>query len=206
LLSSKDYPALTMFEASTRLLNDGAKALLITIQQHAQRTLHTIETATAKVDCEDLLGNMTTALGDENNLVAQYDEAANKRRNRTIERAKEEAEDAGEAYEGVSFTEQSVSEKDGNPFLSYRWKSASGATGEGVILREAELVDEDSDNTLPVPVYFDAVGALDHWKTTTEFDALKIEIKGAIRSNSRSCKATPCAQAFHSAVKLRMYC
>lgn len=159
LLSSKDYPALDIFEARTRLLADGEKAVLITDAQLAERQSATLA---SELDLDLLELELAGALADEHNLAARFDEQANRRRERGIRRAREEAEDEGGAWSGVAFKSLAVSPKDGNPCVVFAFTTAAGVF-EGLVLREAERVNEDSG--VPHTVYFDAAQALEHFRS-----------------------------------------
>ena len=169
LLSSKEYPALDIFEAYTLLLNKGEKALLLTRDALEQRQAVPL---TDDLDLEMLQGTLLEALSDANNLVAKHDEAMNKKRRRAISRAKEEADDAGEAYAGVEFTDLAVNKKDGNPFIYYAWKTGS-ASGTGRILREVSTTDTAGRD---VTQYLTAEEALAAFVASADFKALEFAI------------------------------
>jgi len=166
LLSSKDYPALDIFEARTRLLDEGEKVALVTDAQLAERQSVTL---TGEMDLDLLELELMGALADEHNLVARFDADANRRRERGVRRAREEAEDEGGAYSGVAFKPLAVSPKDGNPFVEFVFRAA-GNVVSGRVLRETEVLDEDSGRLRPV--YFDAEQAVAHLKTQPQWAAL----------------------------------
>lgn len=138
-LSSKEYPAQDIFEAFTKLNAKGTKALLITEKAISEALQSDLE---SELDLEMLEEQLAHMLDASNNLVAKFDEGANKKRNRVIETAKMEAEDAGDTFSGVEFKELHVSPADGNPFL-YVVANLGGTVKEGYILLEEETtVDE----------------------------------------------------------------
>jgi hypothetical protein len=166
LLSSKEYPSLGMFEAYTLLLERGAKVALITEEQLKARQVFEVA---SELDLDLLDSVLEDVLGDDHNLVAQYDDTINKKRMRGIERAKQEAEDSDDTYSGVAFKDLAVSKKDGNPLVLYSFRTAAGVH-QGLIRREAELVDQDSGH---INVhYFPAAGAVLEFKRSAAYRAL----------------------------------
>jgi hypothetical protein len=165
LLSSKEYPALDMLECFTQLQDAGSYVMMLTRQQLDARQSFTLS---SELDLEILTSAFEAALDDSGNLTARHDAAMNKKRSRGVARAKEEAEDSGEAYSGVPFKEVTVSKKDGNPFIHYAWAGADGVAHEGSILREA-IVQGDK---MPIRVYFTAAEALEHFTASAEYRAL----------------------------------
>lgn len=150
LMSSREYPALSLPECYARLINKGEQALLLAydaVSNCKSVTLMGLDSA------PDLEAGILGVLDDSHNLVAQFDEATNKKRQRAIARAREDADADGQAYEGVAFKEVSVSKKDGNPFCLVAWVSESGKSGRFYVLREAET---ENDEGHPVTAYFTA--------------------------------------------------
>ncbi len=170
LMSSKDYPALDMLEAYTHLLHRGEQVALVTAEQLQATEFLDLE---SELDLEMMGAAMLDLLDDSRNLAARFDADANKRRRRGIERAKEEAEDAEEAFTGVQFKEVQVSKKDGNPLvvLSYR-AEGSKDTQTLLVLREAELVNEDYDDGRTFIKYFSPQEAVDHLVSTPAYRSL----------------------------------
>lgn len=164
MMSSKEYPALEIKEYYTRLINKGQHVLLVSPAQLAAKQSHTLE---SEFDLELLTMTWQEALGDENNLVAKFDEDINKARKRSLQRAREDAEDANENFEGPEFAELAVSKKDGNPFIHLSWHDEAGHHFAGV-MREGEEVNDDGKL---VTVYYSPEEAI------TAF------------MNSRACKA-----------------
>lgn len=168
LLSSKEYPALELLDGYTLLRQKGALLVLVT---EAQLAAHSKAEMTGDLDWDLLAMELEAALGDEYNLVAKFDEATNRRRMRGIERAKQEAEDADEAYGGVEFKELAVSKKDGNACIVYAWTSSSGAKAAGVLMRQA---DAEIDGRV-VTRYFSAAEAMAAFGESGEFAQLQKE-------------------------------
>lgn len=135
--STRDYQALSTFYAYSLLIEQGAKVLLLSEAQLLAREVLELESA---LDLDLLEASLAQAMGDEQNLVRRHDEAVNRRRKRTIEAAKAEAEDQGEAYAGVDHAELATSVKDGNAFVLWAWQSA-GDKDSALLLRE-HLVTE----------------------------------------------------------------
>ncbi|KWU24787.1 hypothetical protein [Burkholderia cenocepacia] len=162
MLSSKDYPALTIVEGFTRLIDKCEKVLVVTAEQLAA---HQTIPMTSDMDWEMALMSMEGLLGEDQNLVSQYDEAINKKRKRRIEDAKRDAEDAEEKYEGVEFIELGTSKKDGNPFIQYAFQVDGGAVRAGRIMREFATRDE---NDRDVTEYVDVAGALAHFAESAD--------------------------------------
>lgn len=165
LLSSKEYPALDMFEAFTLLEERGERALVLSAEQLAAKQQFAL---TSELDLEILQGAFEEALADQLNCAARFDEAMNRKRKRGIDHAKEAAEDDGEKYSGVDFKEVGVSKKDGNPFIYYAWKGADGVVKSGTILREAIVQGEK----MPVMAYFDAKEAVERFVDSKAYKAL----------------------------------
>lgn len=167
LLSSKEYPALDMFEAFTHLQGRGAQVLLLTPAQLAAKQQFAL---TSELDLEILQGEFEAALDHGHNLVSRFDEAMNRKRKRAIDNAQGEAEENGEDYAGVQFKEVGVSPKDGNPFIRFAWRVKGEQTiHTGNILREGLTLD---DNDREVTVYFDAKQALERFTASAEYRKL----------------------------------
>ena len=120
-LSTRDHPALKMYEAYARLAHNGTYIYTITHEQLENFKSYSI----ASVEDIDLLGMDCLMDMSMSNLVSEFDEDMNKKRKRAISRAKEEAEDNGDKYDGVEFAELTRSPKDGNPFFFFALKSGS---------------------------------------------------------------------------------
>lgn len=118
-LSTRDHPALNIRECYAKLAHNGTYIYSISQSELEAFKCYTISTADdiemLQMDC---LMDMTMS-----NLISIHDEDMNKKRKRAISRAKEEAEDNGEKYDGVEFVELKNSVKDGNPFLFFAVKS-----------------------------------------------------------------------------------
>lgn len=140
-LSSKEYPALHMVGAFTRLDSDGELIQLVTPDQLKAKQHVVLDT---DEDLAALVAKLTDALGNEYNLVAKYDAHSNKKRSRGIARAEEEAKDADNEYEGVVFKEITVSPKDGNSLVLFAYRVGAGEMQSGVIQRQ--LVDVESEH------------------------------------------------------------
>jgi hypothetical protein len=155
LLSSKEYPALDMFGAYTKLINNGAQVLILRPEQVKSVQVIQLE---SEFDLEILSGALEEALSDSLNLVACFDVDTNKRRSRGVSRAKEEADDSGEPYGGVSYKELAVSKKDGNPFVLLSWQIGE-KTCSAVLVREAEVTEDDR----VVTKYYTPTEAVEHF-------------------------------------------
>jgi hypothetical protein len=169
-LSTKEYPALAMFEAYTLLQEKGSILWMLTNAQLAERKVAELS---SDLDWDLLALDLEAALGDEHNLVAPHDEAMNKKRMRGVERAKQEAEDNDDTYTGVAFKEVSVSPKDGNPFVYFSWAAADGSVHTGALVRQAEVLD-DADR--PVTRYMSAAEAMTHFAASKDFKPLADEL------------------------------
>lgn len=170
LMSSKDYPALDMLDVFTHLLNRGEQAALLTQAQLKATDKLALE---SELDLEMLTAAMVELLADSHNLVARFDADANKKRRRGIERAKEEAEDAGEAFSGVQFKEVAVSKKDGNPMVLLSYRIAGSPDIQTLhVLREAELVNEDYDDGRTFTKYFTAEEAVEAFTRSKPYQQL----------------------------------
>jgi len=142
-LSSKDHPALEMFEAYTLLRGNGSQVWLLTEKGLAERKKVSM---TAELDLDLLLVAVKDALSDEANMVAKFDVEVNKKRERLIRRAKEDAEaaeDDGEPpYSGAEYAPLAVSKKDGNPFVLFCWTANGAEPKMGAVTREREVQEE----------------------------------------------------------------
>lgn len=157
LLSSKDYPALHLMEAFTLLRNKGEQVWLITDQQLAKKNKQVMSD---ELDFDLVLSTIETLLSDEFNLVKSYDTDINRKRKRGIERAREEAEDTGDTYNGVAFNELAVSKKDGNPFVAFCYQIEGAGVKGGAVLREVEAVDESRDDGRTTVTYLSPAEAM----------------------------------------------
>lgn len=153
-LSSREYPALEMTECYARLMNKGEQVLLLTEGALQSPTALVLMGEDAPTEFETAVQGL---LSDEHNMVCQHDAVINKKRERALTRAREDAEADGGSYSGADFKEAAASKKDGNPFCICVWKSDSGATGHFYVLREAETT---SDGGLPVTTYYTAEEAV----------------------------------------------
>jgi hypothetical protein len=138
-LSTKEYPALQMFEGYTRLFDKGGKVMVITEQQLGNR--QSLE-MTSDLEWEILLAAFGEFLSDSCNLVVAADADVNKKRSRAIVAAQTQAEDDQENYDGVPFKELAVSKKDGNPFVLLRWQIAGEPARDESLLREFQVTDD----------------------------------------------------------------
>lgn len=144
-----------IFPAFTRLGENGEQLLLLTAAQlRARKRMRLRDEAQYRT----LMSDWCALLLDEHNLVAEFDTAANKKRRLAITLAKTtaeaQAEDGGDPYAGVEFSELKVSKKDGNPFIYFVWRVGNEAPQEAMLLREAEGVSETTDR--PVTEYLEA--------------------------------------------------
>lgn len=170
-LSTRDYPALDILEGFATLLNRGEQVVIITNQQLKAVQKMTLE---SELDLELVGSVFGEALSDENNLVAVFDADINKKRRRGIERAKEEAEDSGEAYSGVEFKELAVSKKDGNATLVLAWRVGNGPIKNTLVPREAEALD-DADR--PIMRYLSAPEAVERFTQSESFRSIQAELE-----------------------------
>lgn len=169
-LSTKDYPALGLMECYARVLPGGEQVLLVTTDAIANK--QTVQLA-SDFDLDMLTDYLVAALDDTHNLVACYDEEINKKRERESRRAREDAEEANEPFEGPAFKELAVSKKDGNPLALLAWRTADGKVCDAVIVRETEGLD-DADR--PVTKYLSAREAVELFQTTEAFQQLNHEL------------------------------
>lgn len=170
LLSSKEYPALDLMEAYTLLRSKGEQVWMVTDAQLAARQTHEI---TSDMDWDLVETALKAVLSDEHNLVSRYDAETNKKRERGIRRAKEEAEDAGDNYEGVEYAALERSKKDGNPFVYFCWKAEGGKLKANAILRETETLENDR----VVTKYFSVDESLEFFRTTPAYKELAAAIQ-----------------------------
>jgi hypothetical protein len=175
-LSSREYPALDMFECYARLFDRGEMALLITDEAlQAPQSMVLMG--------EDSLSEFLRAVGenldDAHNLVRRHDAAINRKRERAITRARQDAEDeaennGGAPYSGVEFKPAEVSKKDGNAFCLCVWKSDSGASGSFYVLRQKKGLTE---NNLQTTIYLTAEEAVAHLsEASPRYAALRREL------------------------------
>ena len=164
-LSTQEHPALEIREAFTILRDNGEQVWIISDEQLAAKEKHSLS---SDFELELLLPAIEAALGDERNRLNGFEADINKRRSRGVTRGKEAAEDANEDYEGIEYTELSVSKKDGNPFIIYAWHDGT-AGHRGAITRE---LDVNEDGKI-VRQYLTAQEAVNHFKTTPEYRKLE---------------------------------
>lgn len=145
-LSSKEYPAKDVFGAYVSLRLKGEQLLLVRPEAVKAPTRVTLND---EADLLDLLAKAHELLADEHNLVSRHDALVNRARERAIQRAKQDTEDAqleaggnpDGAYTGVAFKPLAVSKKDGNPFLLVHWKAGS-RSGTFEVLREKDSLND----------------------------------------------------------------
>lgn len=169
-LSTKDYPALSVMDCYARVLLGGEQVLLVTTDAIANK--QTLQLA-SDFDLDVLTDFLAAALDDSHNLVVCYDEEINRKRERDSRRAREDAEEASEPFEGPAFKELAVSKKDGNPMALLAWRTADGEVYDAVIAREVDGLD-DADR--PVTNYISAREAVDQFQTTESFAHLNHEL------------------------------
>lgn len=162
LLSSKDYPALDIFEAYTLLDEKGEHVLALTETQLAARQRQVLS---SELDFDLLQMALKDGLDDKLNLVSRNDEAMNRKRRRGIEAAQNEALDADEKYAGVAFKELAVSKKDGNPFVAYAFQNGDEQR-YGFILRRVDIEDPDRDDGRIITKYLSPEEAVDAFSQT----------------------------------------
>lgn len=170
-LSSKEYPALELFQAYSLLLAKGSQVLLVTDAQF--KATEKIEVSSElELDMAVLLAQHL--LDDNNNLVAKFNADINKKRKRNIERARQEAEDEGETPSTVAPADLPVSRKDGNPavLLTYRVAGKDQLTTIHV-LREVVVSNPDYDDDRPLVRYLTAKEAIEVLAGTKDFQKLQ---------------------------------
>lgn len=165
-LSSKEYPALDVFEAYTLLNAAGDNVLVITEQQaSARKTL----LLASEFELDVFALELETLLDDSQNLVAKYDESANKKRKVMIAQATLAAESNDEVYSGVAFAELSHSVKDGNAFVVLHARFKSGEVLQHNLKREKIELDAKgraiSQQLLPSE-------AIEQWQQNVFYTAL----------------------------------
>lgn len=161
MLSSKEYPALDMAEYYSVLRNEGEQVILVSDAQ-----LKNVEHIVLESDMDlemDFKVKALAALADDQNLVSRFDSGINNKRRRGIERARDDAQDAGEAYQGVEFKDLVVSPKDGNPAIIAYWQVEGEKFERALILRERPLDVESPHGAME---YLDNQGAWDEFCTT----------------------------------------
>lgn len=166
LLSSKEYPALEIGEYFTLLREKGAQAVLVSDAQMAAAQSFPVD---SELDFELLSSAAIDALGDAHNLVTKFDADINRKRRRGIERARDDAQDNNEAYEGAIFAELAASKKDGNPALVAFWQAEGKAPESTLILRETVVLD---DGERAVTQYLDPTQAWDFFTQSAEYKSI----------------------------------
>lgn len=174
LLSSKEYPAVQLFEAFTLLRQRGEQVWLLTEEQLTARQRYVLND---ELDWDVLSCALESALADEHNLVACHDPDINKKRKLNIDMAKMRAASEEVPYDGVEFNELGVSKKDGNPFLMYCWHAGEGPVKSGALLREAEVVDEDRDAGRTVVQYFSPADAVARFAASAAGQAIRAALE-----------------------------
>jgi hypothetical protein len=196
LLSSKEYPALEIVEAYTILRDKGNLVWMLTEKDLAERQKHNM---TSDMDLDLVLVAIKNALADENNLVAKFDADINKKRERIIRRAKEDAEaaveDGGEEYSGANFAPLAVSKKDGNPFVLLCWTVNGGEPKMGAVTREQEVTEEGR----PVTKYLTADEAMANFATTQAYK----DIAAALDAGKTVDLAFACGHVMRTSVSFR---
>ncbi len=126
MLRSKQSPALIVGEAFCHLYKDGTRTALFPTDV-AGNALHIASDAGEEFKTE-LSRVLIEQLDPSNNLFGEINDVMNKRRERGIRSAKEEAEDGGTEYAGVQFKPGVVSGNDGNPcvLVTAQVKTADG--------------------------------------------------------------------------------
>lgn len=169
LMSSKEYPAMDIVEAYTLLRDNGNQVWLLTEKQLAARQKMTLS---SDMDLDLLIAAIKVSLSDEHNLVARFDAETNKKRERTIRRAREDAEvaaeDGGDPYAGVEFMPLAVSKKDGNPFVLFCWMVNGADPKMGAVTRELETIDDGRK----IAKYLTVDEAVAHFETTAGYREL----------------------------------
>lgn len=166
LLSSKDYPALELGEYYTLLRDNGAQVVIVSDSQLEQAQQIQIS---SELDL-DLFGPIACqALDDEQNFVVRFDLDINVKRRRGLERAKEDAEEAGEPFEGPAFVELTTSKRDGNPALVAFWQVDGQPTQSALVLRE-ELTQTDGERWVAQPI--DNIQAWDTFTKSNDYLAI----------------------------------
>lgn len=115
LLSSKEYPALHAFEAFTRLAAAGQVVLTLSVEQLSRQETFTLDN---EFELDMLVEQLRSSLTGTPNLFQASAAQVNKKREREIRTAKEEAEDRSAPYQGVDYCELPVSPRSGSPFLA----------------------------------------------------------------------------------------
>lgn len=171
-LSNKEYPALAILETYLRLLPGGEQMLLVSPEALAHRQTLTLS---SELDLELLLDMLAGAIDDAANLVTEFDQAINRKREVGLRRAQEDAEAQGEAFTGPAFEPCTASKKDGNALALLAWRTEAGEELSATIAREAEGVDEDTSR--PMMRYLTAAEAIEHFQQGKSFRRLNDEVQ-----------------------------
>lgn len=177
LLSSKEYPSLKMYYAYCTLIENGEKALLI---QESAKVL-TAE-ANSELDWDFIESELESMLSDDHNYLNDYTDAVNKKRKRDLDRAKEEAEDNGESFEGPEYADLKPSTKDGNPFLMLILKDSTGKVLVTSLIQR-ELKEIDDEGRLVVK-YVSPLEALASFKSSQDYKKLSASFKNGCTLNA----------------------
>lgn len=178
LLSSPEYPALSIIEGYTRLHREGELLLLMSLDALKGRTKATL---TNLSELQTLLdGTVTEMLSDAHNLVEAFDAKINKKRKLMVDQAKlamasaEEDEDedkptAGDEETLIEYQELTVSPKDGNPFVYLVWSVPGQEPREFVFTRE-HMVEGDSTQFMAACTIEEALA---HFRAGEEFKLIQ---------------------------------
>lgn len=170
-LSTRDYPALGILECYARVLPGGEQVLLVSTESIDNKQSIQLD---SEFDLDMLTDYLIAALDDTHNLVSSFDTDINKKREREMRRAREDAEAAGETFEGPEYKELAVSKKDGNPLALLAWKSQDGQVHDAVIVREVEGLDEVDRPTIH---YLTPAEAVERFQQTPAFASLADELR-----------------------------
>lgn len=151
LLSSKEYPALSIFNCVSKLLDKGESAICVTAHQLKSNYRLKLESS---IEFDIFLKQMEDMLSPEYNACSEFVENTNKLRQRGIQREKEECEDQNAKYAGVEYSPLTLSKKDGNPALVLSYETKDGKLVEDLVLMQATITDENYDDGRLVTKYF----------------------------------------------------
>lgn len=134
LMSTKDYTAHTILSGYMRLMEEGS--LLAYLEPQSAGRTHALA---SRDDLLDLHRELVSHLKEEGGVVTDFDEVVNKRRQRLIRRAQEDAEDGGVALEPlVQYRQLAADPKDCSPCVVLFWRDAQGRVVEAIVQRRID--------------------------------------------------------------------
>lgn len=194
LLSTREYQAHTIVRGWMRLLDEGERVAMLTSKSLAAARRWQLGSR------QDLLALHEWGLqqlDDRHNFLHRFDAEVNRRKQRLLQRAMEDAQDAGEVLQAVQHQDLQADPKDGSGLLAILWrKNDRDAWREVMVRRHLESVSPEGEIRQVFASPKEAMAAL--WATDDGREMARlakagqvvqaVAVRGVVMRTSVSCR------------------